>query len=245
MAELRTLIALTLQIIDIDGRYIPPSSGTDQSTHSKLLKMIQEKRVQKVDEDYYKLADEIIKFFQELPSKPEYATIMKRKESSMIRSCIDVANQSAEVMPVAINFAVMMPAVKGTLNPKKVVEKIKIADTVLVEPGNYLGEIDVRDRYFVKLVQVTAMNVEYGGNGFVLRDRNNNLAFFYEKAEKLKHHLYLGDCFSMYATPLRHDVAANGEKYTIFITVELIDNKGPGADVPDPSFDSTGLFSRT
>ena len=108
-----------------------------------------------------------------------------------------------------------------------------------------MGVLDVVNKFFMKLVRVGNYEKEYGGNCFELCDRNNNIGFFYEKPEKLRNVLMLGDCFSMYATPMRHSVDLNGEKHTVFRTVEIIENKGPARNIPPASNDVTGLFTRS
>ena len=42
-----------------------------------------------------------------------------------------------------------------------------------------------------------------------------------------------------------YKVGGDGEKQTIFRSIDIVENKGPGASVPSPSADITGMFTRT
>jgi hypothetical protein len=242
---LRTLIAVTLNIIETDGCYIPPpKNGSATSTYTKVLSAFSAGGFPHVDDNYYRLADEIIEFFKELPKSVNYKTIMLQPDSAMFQNCISVAEQT-EVMPINIMYVVMMPTLFGKLRPKRIVSEIKIDDAMLTEPGNFMGKKDVPNRFFVKLVAVGVKDIKFGGHRFEILDRNNNVGFFYEKPENLKHVIMLGDCFSMIATPMIHKTNEQGEKQTIFRSINIVENKGPGASVPNPSADITGMFTRT
>ena len=243
--ELSSLIAITLQIIEVDGCYIaPPKTGTAPSTYSKTLTLLQSGNPLAIDDDYFRLADEIIKFFQELPAQPEYKNLMERSDSAMYQTFIDVATQN-EILPNNIMFAVMMPSAYGKLRPRKATEQIKIEEAPITPTHSFMGSKDTPNRFFVKLVAIGPVDQRFNGNRFEVRDRNNNIGYFFEKAEKLRHILYLGDCFAMIATPMRHETSPIGDKETIFRTIEIVENKGPGKDVPPPSQDTTGLFTRS
>ena len=249
MAEehpLRTLIAVTLQVVDVDGCYISPSKSSPANTGSTCSKVLAafKKGVPDLDENYFRLADEIIQFFQELPKSSDYVEVMKREDATLFQACIDIAAQTT-VTPVNVAFAVSMPNVYGKLKKEAPPVLLDIEDAVISAPDSFMGVRDVPNRFFVKLVHVGAYDKEFGGNCFELRDRNNNVGFFYEKAEKLRQVFYLGDCFSIYAKPMRHVVAVDGTKQTVFRTVEIVENKGPARSIPDPSEDVTGMFTRT
>jgi hypothetical protein len=168
---------------------------------------------------------------------------LARIDGPSFQTCIDVATAS-EIQTSGIPFAVQMPHMFGKVRPKNA-SKVNphLLDAVITEAGKYMGTLNLPNKFYVKLVGVGDYDKTKGGNSFELRDRKNNPAMFWERAEKLQGILSLGDCFSMYGTPSRH-IEDNGENKTVFRSIEIVENTGCSNPVAK-SMDKTGLFGGT
>jgi len=241
---LRIIVAVTLQTIDADDGYISPQKSGTANTQAKVHNAIKNNVYPTLNDEYYwRLADRIIDYFQKLPSLPEYKSIMERSDAASFQTCIDVSGE-VDVLPVSFPFAVQMPHVYSKLKPmtRNSIDPSKL-DTVITKPGEYMGKLHTTDRFFVMLYAVGDYDASKGGNVFQVRDRNHNIGFFYERPDKLRGEIFLGDCFVMIATPSRHAPTDDGEKHTVFRGANIIDNKGHNQVLPAAN-DLTGMFQR-
>ena len=243
--ELRTIIAQSLEIIHQDTGYIAPAKHSALNTQSKVLAILSKTNKPVLEITYWQLADEIVDFFRNLTKHPDYKLIMEREDATAFHTCMNAA-QSDETSTVNFGYAVLMPHLYGKLKPKKArVLNPNQTEAKLIQPGEFMGTLNVQDRFFVKLVYVEKPDATKG-TLFELRDRNNNIGFFHDRAEKWENKIQLGDCFAMHATPARHTPADNGEKHTIFRNVEFIAGSVTEGKAVDPSNDKSdgGKFSK-
>lgn len=241
--SLRTVIAVTTEIVHADHGFTSIDKNKITNTQTKVLAAIAANFSPTVRPEFWQFADEVIGFFQNLDSLPEAATIYAQKDGPMYKQCVEVA-RADEVTALNFGYAVAMPNLYSKLKPTtpKKLNPLK-SEAKLIQAGEWMGKLNEEDRFFVKLVRVGDHDATRGGNSFVVTDRAGNVGFFYEKPDKLVGSIQLGDCFAMHATPMRHSVADNGEKHTIFRTVKILkDTIIPGKMQIDPANDKTGKF---
>lgn len=244
---LRTVVATTLEVIHGDNGYIAPTRDANTNTQTKVLAALKRNPNPTLDPEYWQFADEMIGFFRIMETLPEYPTIRKMPDGALYATCITTA-KSEEITPLTFPFAVAMPNLYSKLKPQKPkkLNDLKAGEAKIVPPGEFLGTLNQEERFFLKLMRVGAQDVTRGGYMFVVNDRSGNIGFFYEKLDKFEGIIQLGDCFAIHGTPMRHSLADNGEKHTIFRSVRLLkDSVIPGKIDVDPKNDATnGKFSK-
>jgi len=236
---------MSIQTVDLNDGYVTPTQDPVTNTQSQVHHALRSQPNPKLDDDVWRLADDMIEFFRQLPSQKNYRTIVGNLDGAMIQACVEVA-KSDEIAPIAFPVAVQIIHAYSKLRPRaKTAEDPKKLDAVITPPGEFFGQRDVPNRFFVKLVSVGDYDKGKGGNLFEVRDRFANIGFFYERPDKLKGSILLGDCVAIYAIPARHAVADSGEKHTVFRCVEIIENKGPSPGDAASYNDKTGMFLRS
>lgn len=244
---LRTVVAVTLDTIHSDSGYIAPTRDPVNNTHAKVMAALKKSTSLNFDEEYwqrlFQLADEMIGFFRVLDTLPIYKEIQAQTDAAMYATCITTA-KSDEVTTSNFAYAVAMPHMYSLLNPNKPKAlNPNQSEAKIIPPGEYMGTMNTESRFFVKLVEVGEHDQTRGGVKFIVHDRSGNVGIFYEKLDKLKSLIYLGDCFAIHATPTRQVPLENGQKQTVFRTVTIIkDTIKPGKDIIDSSKDVTHQF---
>lgn len=219
---LRSIVAQSIYVLHLDNGYIPMSKSKDSNTYAKVLAILSRNPTPSdLDISYWQMADEILFFFRGLKDSAEYASIVSRTDGTEFQSCFDICNNE-EITATSFPFAVLMPHLYGKLKPKqpKVLNPNE-TKAKIIQPGEFMGTINTPDRFFVKLVYVGRADASKG-TLFKVLDRNGNIGYFHDRAERFESHIVLGDCFHIHATPSRHTPSANGEKHTIFRNVEFI-----------------------
>jgi hypothetical protein len=236
---LLTVVALTLKVIEDDGGYVPPQSG-ELNTYHKVFQSLGETPKPALEVELWDRAEKVVAFFKSLYSTPQWNTLKDTKDAPAYVACYDLAN-AGEIIALTAPIAVSMCYLYSKLRHN--VTTAAAGESVATRPNTFMGKINVRDRFFVKLVRVGDFKAGQG-YCFEIHDRYSNKGFFYDRLERLEGQVYVGDCFAMYATPTRHAIADHGERHTIFRQVEIVENKGEGeAPLPytDPlELDKTG-----
>ena len=236
---LRNVVAVALVTIERDGGYIPPSSNSKSNTQTRVLDVFKS-GLPTIGEMHWRLADEMITYFKTLTP----GAWQKRSDAALIQACVD-ATINQEVTSVSFPYAVMMPQMYGLLFPaQKVSLNALTSEAVLSNPGEHLGMIGHPCRLFVKLVRVGAHDAQMGGTLFEVHDRNENIAYFYERPERLESKIQLSDCFAIHATPSRHS-DKNGTKFTILRDVSVVDKPKRSPLLVPKENDATGRFVKS
>ena len=238
---LRTVVAMTLDVIHTDNGYIAPTRNATTNTQTKVLAALTKNKNPTLDPEYWQFADEMIGFFSIFDTMPDYKNALALPEGSMYETCVRVAKGN-EVTPVNFPYAVAMPNLYSKLKPTKpkTLNALK-SEAKIIKAGEFMGALNTEDRFFVKLVRVGENDATKGGTMFVVNDRSGNIGFFYDTTTKWETKVQLGDCFAIHATPTRHAPAENGERHTIFRSVRLLpDTIVAGTKKVDPANDSTG-----
>jgi hypothetical protein len=238
---LRTVVATTLEVIHADNGYIAPIRNATTNTQTKVLATLKRTPTPQLDPEYWQFADEMIGFFRILDTLPDYKKILETPDGSLYQTCVNTA-KSDEITPLTFPYAVTMPNLYSKLKPQKPKKLNPLkSEAKIIKPGEYMGVLNQEDRFFVKLMRVGDHDPTRGGTLFVVNDRSGNNGFFYEKPDKLEGVIQLGDCFAIHATPTRHSTADNGEKHTVFRSVQVLkDTIVPGKAPVDGNNDSTG-----
>ena len=248
VGPIRTVVATTLEVIHNDGGYISPTKNSTSNTQTKVLAMIQKNPLPDLQPQFWQFADEMIGFFRVLDTLPNYKDILQLSDGAMYNTCVDTV-KSDEVTPLTFPYMVALPNLYAKLKPSKPkpLNPLK-SEAKLTKPGEFLGVINTEDRFFLKLVKVGNNDLTKGGIEFMLVDRNGNIGIFYEILSKLEGKVFIGDCFAIHATPLRHQTESNGEKRTVFRSgVKVLqDTIVPGKVTSKEENDSTGgKFTKT
>lgn len=239
--SLRTVVATTLDVIHTDAGYIAPTRNATTNTQTKVLATLKKNPLPDLDPMFWQLADEVIGFFRILDTLPNCKDILSLPDGAMYKTCMDVAKKD-EITSLNFNYAVAMPNLYSNLKPAKPkpLNPLK-SEAKIIKSGEFMGTLNVEDRFFVKLVKVGDHDTTKGGTMFVVSDRSGNVGLFYEIPSKLEGKVWLGDCFAMHATPHRQQPTAEGEKQTVFRSVKpLLDTLVSGKQKIDPANDSTG-----
>lgn len=239
--SLRTVVATTLDVIHNDAGYIAPNRSTTTNTQTKVLATLKKTPIPEIDPMFWQLADEVIGFFRIADTLPNWKDILAMPDGAMYKICLDTAKKD-EIESLSFNYAVAMPNLYSNLKPAKpkMLNPLK-SEAKLIKPGEFLGTLNVEDRFFVKLVKVGAVDATKGGTLFVVNDRSGNVGMFYDVPSKLEGKVWLGDCFAIHATPHRQHAEPNGEKQTLFRGIKIIlDTLIPGKGKIDPANDATG-----
>jgi hypothetical protein len=210
---------------------------------TETQKYLKENPNPQFDAQWWAMADEIILFFQQLKSLPQYAKIKVQKDAPLYDTCINVAAKE-DIDVVDFNFAVMMPHLYCKLNPKEPIRLNPLtSEAKLYAESQFLGQIGNPERFFMKLMKVETEDRGAGGNLFVLQDRSGNTGLFYDKAERWDQCVQLGHCFHFHAIPQRHtNVGDDNQPVTLFRNVEFVETAGPSTSLPPVEHDKTGLF---
>ena len=235
----QAIIAQSLSIIHQRMGYVSPSRSKDQNTQALVLSALQDPKNPPVDIAYIQLADEVIDFFLNLHSHPDYKSIKERADAAEFEAGYD-AITNGKVTSLTFPVFIIMPHLYGKLSPKKPkVLNPNETQAKILNPGEFMGKINTPERFFWKLVYIGRADANKG-TMFKVIDRSNNIGFFQDRAEKFEGKVYLGDCFAVHATPVAHTPAQNGEKHTTFRSVEfLADTVVPGKGKVDESFDES------
>lgn len=239
--SLRTVVATTLHVIHADGGYISQSKNATTNTFTKVLATLKANPLPDVEPEFWQFADEMIGFFKILDTLPDYKKICASDDGAMYQTCVRTA-KADEVTSLTWTYAVAMPTLYAKLKPAKPkpLNPLK-SQAKIVKPGEFLGTLNVEDRFFVKLIKVGDHDATKGGMMFQVTDRNGNTGIFYDPQAKHEGKIWIGDCFAMHATPHRHQTESNGEKRTAFRSVKVLpDTIIVGKTNSDRSNDSTG-----
>lgn len=238
MASLKTVVALSLATIHNRQGYVSPARSSTKNTALLVKQELEAAKTTTLDFAYMQLAEEVIEFFKNLHEHPDYKAISEKLEGPEYEACQQAAQQD-EVTSITFPYVVLMPFLYGNLKPRRPIVNPDELDVKLLEPGHFMGTIGKLEKFFVKLVYVGRADVSKGTT-FKVVDRNDNVGFFQDRADKYEGKLFLNDCFYMIAQPTRHTVASNGEKHTTFRTPEVLaDDITQGRGTVDPKFDES------
>lgn len=238
---IRNVVAQAVKTIYQSKGYRSPAKSKD-NTHTRVLDELKKagKEPPVIDISFWTLADTIINFFRQLPQHPEYQSVLARIDGPEIQTCIEAAIDD-EVTTLTFGYVVLMPHLYGKLNPAKQLPlDPHISEARIINPGEFMGTLNVAEAFFVKLIYVSRPDAS-NGTMFKVTDRSGNIAFIHDRVEKFQGKVKLGECFKIHATPARFTPAANGEKHTVLRNVRLIeDTIRPGkAPIPDDKNDNS------
>jgi hypothetical protein len=243
---LRTVVATTLHVIHADGGYIAPTKNATTNTITKVLATLKANPLPDVEPEFWQFANEMIEFFRILDTLPDYKKICASDDGAMYQTCVKTV-KADEVTPLTFPYVVAMPTLYAKLKPAKPksLNPLK-SEAKITKPDEYMGTLNVEDRFFVKLIKVGEHDATKGGTIFHVTDRNGNNGIFYELPTRLEGKIWLGDCFAMHATPTRFQLEPNGEKRTVFRTIKvLLDTVISGKQKVNRTNDSTnGKFTK-
>lgn len=234
-SSLATVLAVTLQTIEVEGKYVAPNPKDKkvQATAIKVLEHLQANPTPTLADKHVELAQEIIAYFK----------TCTRSDDAHIVACKNIAIENA-VKPLTFFIAVSMPITYSKLNPKKVDPNAPKPEPPAeqLDSYEYMGEINKRDRFFVKLVSVRKEST--GQYLFQVVNPDGAKGFWYDTLDRTIGMVFIGDCFAMNATVQRQqrDSAGTGEYHTIFRQVDIVDSYGPGITRPKIATDTPSEF---